>query len=587
MARLFPADFEHAGRRSQLRGVEAEVTAPRRASNLVPHLCAAVIAAFFVAFLAFPLAHVLRGAFTVDGEISLDGFRLALGNAVFVQSLSNSLWVATAVTLLSSAIALPLAWLFHAFRFGGKGIYQTLLLAALVLPPIIGAVGFRQIFARFGSLNLVLLECGLIREPIDFLGSDPLIGVIIVGALHLYPILFLNLQATLANVDPTLFEAAAASGASRATRFFRIGLPLVLPGFFAGAVIVFIFAVTDLGAPLVFDARMLVPMQIFERAAEGSRDPVGYSLVVTVVVLTAGLFALGRRIVGGVAPSSAAKGATTQRLHELSPPARILVQCALVLLVIVTLLPHLSVLLLSFSRGWFFTVLPESWTLSHYSRIATDEIAFLGIKNSLTYALLSTLVDLVLGAAIAWLVVRRGGPIAAILDVAAMLPLALPGIVLAFGYVYAFSGTALDSMANPQLLLVAGYAMRRLPYVVRSADAGFRQMPVALEEAARGLGASGAQTWRRVTIPLLAGHLLAGGILAFSFALLEVSESLILAPTKDSYPIAKAIYILAGDLANGAQVASAMGIVGSAILLYSLFVAGKLLGKNMGELFRT
>lgn len=559
----------------------------RRSIDIVPLVIGALVAAFFVAFLAYPLAHVVRGAFTIDGVFSLEGFKLALGNAVFIESMSNSLFVAVAVTILSSVIALPLAWVFHAYRFAAKGLYQTLFLAALVLPPIVGAVGFRQAFARMGSVNLLLLDLGVITEPIDFLGANPLIGVIIVGALHLYPILFLNLQATLANLDPTYFEAAESSGASRWTRFFRIGLPLVLPGYFAGSTIVFIFALTDLGAPLVFDARMLVPMQIFERASESSRDPVGYALVIAVLVTTVVLFGVGRLAVGRDSAGASAKGLAASRQRDLSPRGRILVHGSLFLLVILTLMPHLTVLLLSFARHWFFTVLPEQWTVSHYLRVASDELAFLGVKNSLVFAFFSTLIDLVLGAAIAWLVVRRGGLLASILDVCAMLPLALPGIVLAFGYVYSFAGTWLDALNNPGWILVAGYAMRRLPYVVRSADAGFRQLPVALEEAAKSLGASTARVWRRVTLPLLGGHLLAGGILAFSFALLEVSESLILAPTKESYPIAKAIYMLAGDLENGPQIASAMGIVGSLVLLYALFVAGRLLGKSMGELFRS
>lgn len=559
----------------------------RRSIDIVPLVIGTLVAAFFVAFLAYPLAHVVRGAFTVDGAFSLEGFKLALGNAVFIESMSNSLFVAVAVTILSSVISLPLAWVFHAYRFAAKGLYQSLFLAALVLPPIVGAVGFRQAFARMGSVNLLLLDLGVITEPIDFLGANPLIGVIIVGALHLYPILFLNLQATLANLDPTYFEAAESSGASRTTRFFRIGLPLVLPGYFAGSTIVFIFALTDLGAPLVFDARMLVSMQIFERASESSRDPVGFALVIAVLVTTVVLFLLGRLAVGRDSAGSSGKGVAASRQRELSVRGRLLVHASLFLLVVLTLLPHLTVLLLSFARHWFFTVLPEQWTVSHYLRVASDELAFLGVKNSLVFAFFSTLIDLVLGAAIAWLVVRRGGLLATILDVCAMLPLALPGIVLAFGYVYSFAGTWLDALNNPGWILVAGYAMRRLPYVVRSADAGFRQLPVALEEAAKSLGASTARVWKRVTLPLLGGHLLAGGILAFSFALLEVSESLILAPTKESYPIAKAIYMLAGDLENGPQIASAMGIVGSLVLLYALFVAGRVLGKSMGELFRS
>lgn len=542
---------------------------------------------FFLAFLVWPVAHVLGGAFLVDGAPSLAAFSLAFQNEVFVQSIVNSLIVAFTVTLLASLISFPLAHLFVHYEFRGKGLLQGLLLSAMVLPPFVAAIGVRQLFARFGSINLALMEVGITDQPIDFLGGHPLLGVVVMETLHLYPILFLNVVAALANIDPSLDEAAESVGASRWTRFRRVSLPLVLPGWFAGAIIVFIFALTDLGTPIVFDVRELVPMQIFERATEGSRDPVGYALVVIVLMLSLVLFLLGRRAVSRRTGEQASKGTIVARTRPIPGGMKPVLALGFVGLVVVTLLPHLAIALVAFSEKWFFTVVPEHFSLKHFGRVLTDEIAYVGVKNSLIYATCSTVIDLVLGVGIAWLAVRGKGKLGVLFDALAMLPLALPGIVLAFGYTYAFSGTAIDPLRDPFILLVFGYAVRRLPYVVRAADAGFRQVPVALEEASKNLGASGWATLRRVTLPLLAGNLLAGGLLAFSFAVLEVSESLILAPTEKDFPIAKAIYVLLGDIADGAQIASAMGVVGTALLLYSLLAASRLLGKSLGELFRS
>lgn len=545
-----------------------------------------LLALFFLAFLGWPVAHVLGGAFIVDGGLSLAGFELAFGNEVFVASILNSLVVAFAVTALASLISFPLAHLFVHYDFRGKGMLQGVLLSAMVLPPFVAAIGIRQLFARFGSINLALLEMGVITEPIDFLGGHPLVGVVTMETLHLYPILFLNLVASLANVDPSLDEAAESMGASKWTRFRRVTLPLVLPGWFAGAIIVFIFALTDLGTPIVFDARELIPMQIFERATEGSRDPVGYALVVIVLVMSLLLFLAGRRAVGRRGGEQATKGSIVARTRPIPTWARPLLVVFFVFVVAITLLPHLAIGLVAFSEKWFFSVLPEHFSLAHFDRVLTDELAYVGVKNSLIYAGCSTVIDLVLGVGIAWFAVRGKGRLGPLFDAIAMLPLALPGIVLAFGYSYAFAETPLDPMRDPFFLLVIGYAVRRLPYVVRSADAGFRQVPVALEEASKNLGASGWTTLRRVTLPLLAGNLLAGGLLAFSFAMLEVSESLILAPTEKDFPIAKAIYVLLGDIADGAQIACAMGVIGTVLLLYSLLAASRLLGKSLGELFR-
>ena len=130
------------------------------------------------------------------------------------------------------------------------------------------------------------------------------------------------------------------------------------------------------------------------------------------------------------------------------------------------------------------------------------------------------------------------------------------------------------------------YAVRRLPYMVRSAYAGFQQTSISLEEAAQNMGASRLRTMFQVTFPLILANLVAGGILCFAFAMLEVSDSLILAMKDEYYPITKAIYALLGRIADGPYIASAMGIFGMVLLMVSLFVAGRFLGRRMGELFR-
>jgi len=167
-----------------------------------------------------------------------------------------------------------------------------------------------------------------------------------------------------------------------------------------------------------------------------------------------------------------------------------------------------------------------------------------------------------------------------------MLPLALPGLVMAFGYVAAFSATPLDARINPVPLLVIAYAVRRLPYMMRAAYAGFQQTSVALEEAAMNLGATPVKTIWHITFPLVFANLVAGAVLCFSFAMLEVSDSLILALKEQNYPITKAIYAMLKRIADGPYIASAMGVLGLVLLSASLFLASRFFGRRMGELFR-
>lgn len=215
----------------------------------------------------------------------------------------------------------------------------------------------------------------------------------------------------------------------------------------------------------------------------------------------------------------------------------------------------------------------------------------MSVVNSFKYSIIATVVDLVLGFGIAYLAVRRRSWLTTILDSLAMLPLAVPGLVMAFGYFVMTQGDSPFAFLNPlkadpTALLVIAYSARRLPFLVRSCAAGLEQTSVALEEAAVNLGAGPVRTLWQVTVPLLAANFIAGGLLVFSRSMLEVSDSLILAFDKASYPMTKAIYDLADNPNAGLQMASALGVWGMVILTVTIVGASLALGKRLGALFR-
>ena len=212
------------------------------------------------------------------------------------------------------------------------------------------------------------------------------------------------------------------------------------------------------------------------------------------------------------------------------------------------------------------------------------------IANSLRFASISTVVDIVLGLAIAYVIVRSKIAGRQILDFLAMLPLAVPGLVLAFGYLamsqegkfFAF----LNPVRDPTVLLIIAYSVRRLPYVVRAAVAGFQQTSETLEEAAQNLGCPPLKAVVRVTLPLIMANVIAGGLLAFAFAMLEVSDSLILAQKQVYYPITKAIMELFQLLGDGKFIASALGVWAMVFLGVTIVGLSLLLGKKLGAIFR-
>jgi iron(III) transport system permease protein len=271
-------------------------------------------------------------------------------------------------------------------------------------------------------------------------------------------------------------------------------------------------------------------------------------------------------------------------------------------IVLLALLPHFGVILTSFAQpgSWYRTVLPTAFTTENYQEALGHDMTISSIRNSLTYSLLAVLFTLVFGIAIAFVVVRSSLRFRGLLDGLAMLPLAVPGLVMAFGYltVSAYLSNLdtvknsplllglFDVRTNPTLFLVIAYSIRRLPYMVRSAVSGLQQTSVTLEEAAANMGASPLQTVRRITVPLITANLIAGAMLAFAFSMLEVSDGLMLAQRQDYYPITKTIYELFQLIGTGQYVASALGVWAMVFLAVTIIGCSLLLGKKMGALFR-
>lgn len=550
-------------------------------------ILATVALLFF--FLVYPVGIIISKAFMSPDGFTLEYFRLLFSNNVQTAGIWNSLLIGVGTTFFATLMSFPLAIISARYEFRGKGLLTGLLLLPMVMPPFVGAIGIQRFFARFGSVNIFLLEHGIISEPIEWMSNDHLIwAVIFLEVLHLYPILYLNLTSAFANIDPSLEEMAQTLGAGKLRRYFNIVWPLARPGFFAGAIVVFIWSMTDLGTPLLVGFHNTMPVHIFNLVTDINENPIGYALVFFVVILTVSFFLISKLFVGGKKKyEMLARGHVAGASKKASLRAQVFIYPLVFGTIFLALIPHLSVLITSLGDSWFMTALPEKYTLKYYGMVFNQEISEIGLKNSLIFASLSTFVDLILGVLIAFVVTRNMIPFGGLLDAIVMVPLALPGIVLAFGYVVTYSDTFLDPLHNPIPLLVIAYAIRRLPYMVRSATAGLQQMSTSLEEASESFGASKWYTLRKITLPLITANLIAGGLLCFSYAILDVSDSLILAMKDRFYPITKAIYVLYLEQGSGEFVASALGMIAMIILTISILGASAILGKKMGELFRT
>ncbi|MFT3781619.1 MAG: iron ABC transporter permease [Nibricoccus sp.] len=553
----------------------------------------AITVAFFAAFFLWPIVQILKEGFIdADGNFTFKFLGTLLADPLYRGGLTNSFLLACATTSLAFAIGLPLAFFSDRYIFPGKGILSSLVLVPMILPPFVGAIGIKQIFGQYGAVNALLIQLGLRPEgwTFDWFAANQFWGVAIIQALSLYPIIYINAVAALANIDPAMEEASQNLGCIGLRRFFKITLPLIRPGLFAGGTIVFVWAFTELGVPLIFDYPKVASVQIYYGLKDIGSNPLPYALVTVTLVSTVALYALGKGLFGRQGHAMMAKATATGGPRQVSARKRWFCTAIFATVTFFAVLPHLGVILVAFSSDWYGSVVPHNYTLENFRIALGHDLTVPAIANSLKFASLSSLIDIVLGIAIAYVIVRTKFAARHALDFLSMLPLAVPGIVLAFGYLaMSQPGRAfhfLNPINDPTVLLIIAYSIRRLPYVVRSAAAGFEQTSVTLEEAAQNLGASPLKATFRATIPLITANLIAGGLLAFSFAMLEVSDSLILAQKQVYYPITKAIMALFELLGDGKFIASALGVWAMAFLGVAIIGLSILLGKKLGAIFR-
>ena len=548
---------------------------------------------FFCAFFLWPILQILKGGFsTADGQFTWVYFFEVFANPIYLEGLGNAFLIAVFTTILCFCLSVPLAMVSNRFDFRGKTILQSLLLIPIILPPFVGAIGVKQIFGQYGAVNALLQKIGILAPDttLDWIGLNPFWGIVILNTLHLYPIIYLNAVAALANIDPNMEEAAENLGAIGLQKFWKVTLPLMRPGLFAGGTIVFIWAFTELGVPLIFDYSRVTSVQIYYGIKDIGGSPFPYALVAVMLLSSILIYAIGKGIFGRSSYAMMAKATHSASGIKLGAGGTIFCWIGFMSVIGFATLPHFGLIVLSLAPDWYSSILPTQWTLDNYTLALGHPLTVSSISSSLKYASIATILDVILGISIAYILDRTKILGKGLLDALSMLPLAVPGLVLAFGYL-AMSQEGkffhfLNPIENPTLLLIIAYAVRRLPYIVRSAVAGFEQSSEAYEEAAQNLGCSPARSIVKITLPLIMANLLAGALLCFSFAMLEVSDSLILAQKQAFYPITKAIYELFQLLGDGRFVAAALGVWAMAFLAVCIVGASVLLGNKLGAIFR-
>jgi iron(III) transport system permease protein len=532
----------------------------------------------------YPLVLVLAEGVRGPGGWTLDHVREFVGRPTEMRALWGSLWISLASVALAGLLGIPLAFLVGRYDIPGGRVLGGLVALPAVLPPLVGVVAFLFLYGETGFVSLLLMRLLRLEEPpwrLEGAGA-----ILLVHAYSMYVYFYLLVRAALVSLDASLLEAAASLGAGRWRTLRRVVVPHLKPALAGAALLTFMTALGSFSAPYVFGGGFRVmPTQIVSTRLNGENQ---LAMVETASLAALALLALVVFRSGPSRPGGGGrKGAGPARIAIRRPLARLAAGTAGWGLAALLLLPHLTLVLVSFVPvgTWTTEPLPPAYTVRNYLALVEDPVRVRPLVNSIWLATVATVAAVGIALAGALLSARRRTAPHRAIEGLLALPWAVPGTVFAIALATAFS--VREPLAGRFVLvgtlwiLPLAYLVRNLPITSRAISAGVRALDPSLDEAAASLGAGRRRTLRRVTLPLLKPALLAGASLAFVTALGDFVTSIMLY-TYDTRPIS--LEILSSLRQADVGVAAAYGVVLMLVsaVVFALVSGGQGRGGNTG-----
>jgi iron(III) transport system permease protein len=539
--------------------------------------------AFFGLFLIYPLIRLFYDAFTTDaGTFTFLNFYQFFTDSYYLKALLNSILLGVATVVTTSIMGITIAYLLLRYDFPGRGLFSFLAIVPMIMPPLVGVMGFVFILGRAGTVNVILMDYLGFTKPVNFMYG--LHGVLLVETLHLFPLMTLSIVDALGKIDLSLDEAAESVGSRGFRKFWDITFPLTTPGYVSGALLVFIWTFADFATPLVVGIDDLLASQAYLNIVQFvDRRLFKMGIVISaMMILLAILFLIIAKRYVAIKDYSSLSYTRIER-KRLSPGGQALALTFLIVSLLFAFIPYLGIALDSFGKGWALTPFPVQYTLQYFQRVAIETPKF--IINSLLYAGVSVLICVLVGVPVAWVMGRTKAPGRDLLDSLTTLILALPGTGIGIAYLRAFRDPLpfMDSaLIGIWVVIPIVLGVRRLPYTVRGTYASLLLVHRSVEEAAESVGASKAQTFRDIVAPLIWKGILVGALYSFILALQEASATLLLViPGREMMTVGIFNFYIGGSVNEAAALGLILIILGAACL----FTINKIAGSRMGGVF--
>ena len=525
-----------------------------------------VILLLYALFLLYPLSLLLKMAFSDGVHFTLENFAKFFSRKYYSITLLNSFKVSIAATIASVVVGVVLGYFMSVFKVRGAKLLRMCIVMATMSAPFVGAYAWIMLLGRNGVITNFLSGLFGITMP-DIYGFN---GIMLVFVTQLFPLVFLYVQGAMSKMDASLMEASENLGCTGFKRFFTVVLPLISPTVLAGALLVFVRAMSDFGTPMLIGEgyRTFTVILYNEFVGEVSQNKGFASAIAIIAILITMVVYFSQNFVAKKQAFSmnALHRIEKKQLHGFS---NFIVHFITYVVVGISILPQLYVVYTSFLKtsGQIYVA---GYSLQSYQ----DMVSRLGrsIQNTIVIPAVSLLIVVFLAVLIAYVAVRRRNVLSGAVDVISMIPYVIPGTVIGIAMISAFNREPLV-LTGGMLIMVVALVVRRLPYTIRSSVAILQQIPLYVEEAALSLGSSKPKAFFTVTLPMMSSGVLSGAILSWVTLISELSTAILLYTGK-TQTLTVAIYtqIVRGNYG----IASAMATVLTVMTLLSLLIFNKI-----------
>ena len=490
-----------------------------------------VLAAIFI---VYPFAKLFyQSFFPKGGTFSLSNYAKFFSKKYYMVGLRNSMLICVCTTILGTLIGIPMAYISTRFNIWGKRIINMAVVLSMLSPPFIGAYSWILLLGRAGFITKLLEKIGI--EIGSIYGFQ---GILLVFTLKLFPYVYMYVSTALKNFDSSLEEASESLGVHGFKRIWHVTLPVIMPTILSAALIVFMTSLADFGTPmLIGEGFKTLPVMIYERYLSEVSSNASFASTLSVIIVSCSLLVLAIQKIIIARKNYTMSAMRPPEVVKLSTGKRILATFAVGFVALLAVLPQITVVVTSFlkTNGPLFV---KGFSLDSYRAILGKLST--NIRNTFTFSVIAISIMMILGLLLAYIIVRRRGKIANLLDTLVMFPYVIPGSVLGISLILAFNQKPVV-LTGTVLILVVSYTIRKLPFTLRSSIATLYQIDPAIEEASISLGVPPMKTFAKTTAILMLPGMLSGAVLSFIATINELSSTIILYSGKTG-TISVAIY---------------------------------------------